>query len=541
MSQYIEKFDVLKNSENLEKQKIKSFFIFNNISDKHPYNIDGKNVFIIDKNDDVFAFGSNTLGCLGLGHNRKIEEPEKIRELCGKNIIDIKNGLYHVIARNEFEDIFCMGYNNFGQLGNGKKEKKYSGAEINSNLNDKNIVEICCGDWHSLALTHARDLYAWGDNQFGQIGIGSQELCIPAPVKLNSFGSKKIGAFSCGSMHSMALTKDGEVYEVYTWGLNKYGQLGIGNTKNANKPQRINIEKLRIDRISCGQKHSLLLCLDGYIYFFGKTYLESGNKNQLVPKKLNNPNKFIDIISHKAYQFSVAVSKIPQNISKSVCYEFGIIDSKKVKHPQKTDLETFIEYYATKCNITLKIIHEQPVNVEQTSAEIFSNVNQPNYSNISAANLEDSNVQTNIAGNSYTSDSPAHSIQNENHSPRGSTDNAILSNISLNEVIADGPNSISVGEESTTVNQNENSDLDENFDADQNPNSVIMRDQSPVINQNQNLDAIHNDMVDMNHNQNSVIERNQSQTEEQNLNLGMFKNFLKIFNYRKMKDNNIKI
>ncbi len=49
-------------------------------------------MFIIDKNDDVFAFGPNTLGCLGLRHNKKTEEPEKIRELCGKNIIDIKNG-----------------------------------------------------------------------------------------------------------------------------------------------------------------------------------------------------------------------------------------------------------------------------------------------------------------------------------------------------------------------------------------------------------------------------------------------------------------
>jgi alpha-tubulin suppressor-like RCC1 family protein len=440
MSQYIEKLHVLNNVHNLEKQNIKSFFIFNNINDKHPYNIDGKNVFIIDKNDDVFAFGPNTLGCLGLGHNRKIEKPEKIRELCGKNIIDIKNGSYHVIARNELGKIFCMGYNNFGQLGNGKKENKYSGAEINLNLSEKNIFEICCGDWHSLALTHTRDLYAWGDNQFGQIGIGNQKQCIPTPVKLSSFPSKKIKAFSCGSMHSIVLTEDGEVY---TWGSNKYGQLGIGNTKNANKPQRINsegstIEKLIIDRISCGQIHSLLLCLDGYIYFFGKTYLESGNKNQLVPKKLNNPNEFIDITSHRAYHFSVAVSKLSQNISKSVCYEFGVIDNKKVKHPQETDLETFIDYYATKCNITLKIIQ----------------INN------------DSNSD---ASNDYQQ--PVNVEQNENF------------NVNQN------PNSVVMRDQSPVINQNQNLNAIQNdtVDMNHNQNSVIERNQPPTEEQNLNL------------------------------------------------------
>jgi len=85
--------------------------------------------------------------------------------------------------------------------------------------------------------------------------------------------------------------------------------------------------------------------------------LENGSKNQIVPKKLNNSNKFIDIISHNSYPFSVAVSKSPKDSSKVVCFECGKIGSEKFKYPHETNLENFIDYYAIKCNITLKMIH----------------------------------------------------------------------------------------------------------------------------------------------------------------------------------------
>lgn len=98
--------------------KLKSQFVAN-IKFVCIFGETGNEVLITTKDDNVFAFGNNKNGCLGLGNDTSIQKPTKVVELCGKQIINITYGYSHVLAITKSGDIYSWGYNDFGQLGNG--------------------------------------------------------------------------------------------------------------------------------------------------------------------------------------------------------------------------------------------------------------------------------------------------------------------------------------------------------------------------------------------------------------------------------------
>jgi alpha-tubulin suppressor-like RCC1 family protein len=79
-----------------------------------------------------------------------------VKELCYKNIIDLCFSLgfesYYYFARNIEKKIYCWGCNDFGQLGNSKREEIVK-PELNELLSDLNIIDIKCGANHSIGLT----------------------------------------------------------------------------------------------------------------------------------------------------------------------------------------------------------------------------------------------------------------------------------------------------------------------------------------------------------------------------------------------------
>jgi alpha-tubulin suppressor-like RCC1 family protein len=157
-----------------------------------------------------------------------------------------------------------------GYLGIGSKDKRYHKPILNQYLDNEFVIDVSCSAYHSLVLTNCGEVYAWGDNYFGQIGNGCYDSQL-IPIKVKGFNNERVVMISCGWNHSMALTECGHVY---SWGYNRNGQLGIGNTVNSNKPKFVavideNKCNVFIEKISCGSYNSLLLSSNGYIYAFG--------------------------------------------------------------------------------------------------------------------------------------------------------------------------------------------------------------------------------------------------------------------------------
>jgi hypothetical protein len=208
-------------------------------------------------------------------------------------------------------------------------------------------------------LTNCDEVYAWGWNSWGQIGNGcnsNQSI----PIKVKGFNNERVVMISCGHWHSMALTECGHVY---SWGHNRYGQLGIGNTVDSNEPNFVavideNKCNVFIEKISCGFEHSLLLSSDGNIYAFGRNKSgELGNQkeeNELSPHRIITETKFIDISSHWDNYISIALS---QN---GIYYNWGGFE--RIRTPKATNFKSFVEIYAKYLEITNKAINFEEQN-----------------------------------------------------------------------------------------------------------------------------------------------------------------------------------
>lgn len=121
------------------------------------------------------------------------------------------------------------------QLGHGDISSQDLPTEIDA-LAGIQIIKISAGGWHSLALSEFGDVYAWGWNDTGQLGIknkgGKESYSIPTLLDFydekDSVVEKNAKDIACGSRHSAILLEDNTVWAT---GCNKYGQLGLSEDK----------------------------------------------------------------------------------------------------------------------------------------------------------------------------------------------------------------------------------------------------------------------------------------------------------------------
>jgi len=174
------------------------------------------------------------------------------------------------------------------------------------------------------------------------------------PIRIIGFNSEKIVSIACGYYHSLVLT---DVGNVYSWGNNSKGQLGMGNRTTQIRPQKIELNNNQIIKsISCGECHSLLLTTVGDIYAFGcNEFGQIGNQtiNQLNPVKINGSIKFKEIASNLWLNISVAKA------FDDYCYVWGLCEDQSFPTPNKTEVKSIDEIFSlfSKIKITPKPIH----------------------------------------------------------------------------------------------------------------------------------------------------------------------------------------
>ena len=166
------------------------------------------------------------------------------------------------------------------------------------NLNDKNIIKIESGGEHNLSLSSDGKVYAWGLNSSGQLGFYEDDeyleifkediKLITTPILIKDLENIKIKIISCGEVHSLALSQNGDIY---SWGGCSYGQLGhsfmeIMPKDENNKPFLPiptiieSIKDIKMIDISCGQFHNLSIDNNGNIYSWGNaTFGQIGIKD----------------------------------------------------------------------------------------------------------------------------------------------------------------------------------------------------------------------------------------------------------------------
>ena len=193
----------------------------------------------IKRDGSLYAWGYNVSGLLGVGDTTnhhtspvKVDEPEG--GIHGKWIA-VSAGRNCTLAIKADGTLWAWGSNTYGQLGLGDKGQRISPEQVGADR-DWEAVSAGLGEsggskYYTLATKTDGTLWAWGDNTYGQLGLGDT-VQRTRPVKVGD----KWKAVSAGALHAAAIRKDGVLW---AWGNNNFGQLGDATNIDKSIPARV--------------------------------------------------------------------------------------------------------------------------------------------------------------------------------------------------------------------------------------------------------------------------------------------------------------
>jgi alpha-tubulin suppressor-like RCC1 family protein len=225
----------------------------------------------IGSDGNLYSWGDNSDGDLGDGTGSGTRQsPEVITLAAGVTPTAISAGGDHSMAIGSDGKLYTWGYNNDGQLGNGSYDPgpgQFSPEPIVL-APGVSPTAIAAGADHSLAIGSDGKVYAWGRNDFGQVGDGDPTEAPPnRPEAIPLAQGVTPTAIAAGSYDSFAIGSDGKLYD---WGYNVYGQLGDGTYNPVTTPEAVTLASgVSPTAISGGADHTLAIGSDGNLYAWG--------------------------------------------------------------------------------------------------------------------------------------------------------------------------------------------------------------------------------------------------------------------------------
>jgi alpha-tubulin suppressor-like RCC1 family protein len=213
--------------------------------------------FALSASGSLWAWGLNSEGQLGLGHADAVQSPQKVLL---EDVVAISAGEGHSLALLRDGRVFAWGRNVEGQLGSGNLSSQTQPRFVPL---DARVVQISAGSFFSLALLEDGRVMGWGDNRSGQLGIDPKDVSFSSVPRVIT-GVSDLIQISAGGRHVLGLTRDGLVY---AWGANDFGQLGDTSLFNRFLPVLLSLESIL--QVVAGQDHSLALSQSSQVYVWG--------------------------------------------------------------------------------------------------------------------------------------------------------------------------------------------------------------------------------------------------------------------------------
>ncbi|NWT53900.1 RPGR regulator, partial [Erythrocercus mccallii] len=272
---------------------------------------------IITGKGKLYMFGSNDWGQLGLGSKNTVSKPTCVKALkpekpklavCGRN---------HTLVYTEKGNVYAAGGNSEGQLGLGDTEERTTFHLISFFTNQHKIKQLSAGSYTSAAVTEDGQLFVWGDNSEGQIGLASEaSVSVPCEVDIG----KPVSFVSCGYYHSALITGDGELY---TFGEPVNGKLGLfpEQLKNNRVPQPVLGIMEKVDKVACGGEHTVVLTeTDVYTFGLGQ-YGQLGHGTLVFESSVPKPVKHLK--KHKIHNIACGENHTAVIAENGLMFTFG--------------------------------------------------------------------------------------------------------------------------------------------------------------------------------------------------------------------------
>ena len=283
---------------------------------------------------DVYSVGKQTQGA----HGHKEEQVFHVTQVSLlKNIQSIDCGKYHTLCLDINGFVFTFGSNEYGQLGIGKDLTTLPFTDKPQKVDIPLIISISCGGMFSMCLSENKELYTFGNNEHGELGLGNNHAIFNSPQKLVYSFLKDIAFFECGGGHTLCCTLDNQVY---VWGKNIYGELGIPIIFRQNTPILCKNFPNNIVDIKCGDMHTLFLTSNQEVYSCGYNY--TGQLGRMVPgnyswciQKIQDLSKIIQIECGLYHSICIDIEYNLYIFGANGYGQLGLEDKKNIQEPIK--------------------------------------------------------------------------------------------------------------------------------------------------------------------------------------------------------------
>lgn len=231
--------------------------------------VGGRHSLMLTEDGNLYSCGSNDFGQLGReGSQTRLEQ---VTSLAGYTVKQIAAGTNHSFAVDEWGSLFSWGSDEYGQLGHNQGSQSLRTPRLVKSLGTIKVSTVYAGMYHSLALTAGGQLYAWGSNGKGQLGVGATPNMLFTPTLVSSLRGVPLAGATCGGNHSMVVSVSGAVF---SFGSNNHGQLGLGDEEDRYLPTQIRTlryQNIANGGLSAGSEHSIALTREGGVFTWGSS------------------------------------------------------------------------------------------------------------------------------------------------------------------------------------------------------------------------------------------------------------------------------
>ncbi|XP_042298457.1 RCC1-like G exchanging factor-like protein [Sceloporus undulatus] len=202
-----------------------------------------------------------------------LDKPQQTR------VSQVSCGRAHSLVLTDTEGVFSMGNNSYGQCGRKVIEGEvYSDSQIINRLQEfeDRVVQVACGQDHSLFRTERGDVYSCGWGADGQTGLGHYNI-VSTPTKLRGdIAGVRISQVATYGDCCLAVSEDGELFG---WGNSEYLQLAsVTESTQVNVPRHLPFKVGRVKEAACGGTVNALLNEEGHVFVWGYGILGKGPK-----------------------------------------------------------------------------------------------------------------------------------------------------------------------------------------------------------------------------------------------------------------------
>ena len=259
--------------------------------------------FLFD-DQSLSCSGYNYQGQLGIGEPTPspydVRRPQPVALPSDVHVASVAAGWDSTCAIDTASQVWCWGENS-GQKLNVQSTSNYVYAPERVEFsNSIQAIEIAVGRNHQCILDASSDIYCWGQNNYGQLGLGNFTSYVRTPMKVEVPGGLVPVSVQTRDDFTCMLTTE---QSVYCWGQNS-GYLGDGTSADKNRPTQVLLPSSdRTAILSVGYLHSCVLSVNGNTYCWGQNnYGQLGTKSTwsstseaLVPLQIDVFGDVIDL------------------------------------------------------------------------------------------------------------------------------------------------------------------------------------------------------------------------------------------------------